>query len=74
MKIVLMISCVYISSCGEMDLQVRVSLVRCYYQSGCSASAALRQYKTRKHECSAQAVLDIIKKFMFFLMFSCFIL
>ena|SRR6185437_4635438 len=45
----------------------RADLIRCYYQCGNSAAAALRQYRSehnlRKGPCSRQTLWDLVNKF-----------
>ena len=50
-----------------MDLKTRIEMVGLYYKNGCSATAALRCYKTEHkllhYPFTAMAVTKLIKKF-----------
>ena len=50
-----------------MDLQMRCDLVRCFYRSNKSATAALRLYKKEKklknNPCNRSTIVKLIQKF-----------
>jgi hypothetical protein len=57
----------FLRALSEMELEMRRDLLRCFYASHNSATAALRLYKTEKglskDPCDATAITKLVKKF-----------